>query len=133
MSLSLRVILGELLRKPAQSSIKDYMERMAPRKYHSVLIPEFPVSAKRPVMDHGYLKSLNDPRVTLLKSRDLRVVGAKTLEIDHKTQFEVDVMVLANGFKTQELLTPMAIHGLQGAILPDVWHQDGNWAAAYKG
>ncbi|KAF3210387.1 hypothetical protein TWF106_010683 [Orbilia oligospora] len=122
--------VGDLLRKPVQSSIQDYMERTAPRKYHSILIPDFPIGAKRIVMDHGYLKSLNDPRVSLLKSRDLRAVGPKTLEIDHETRFEADTIILANGFKTQELLTPVAIHGLQGAILPGIWHQAGNWAAA---
>ncbi|KAL3492494.1 hypothetical protein BJX62DRAFT_236093 [Aspergillus germanicus] len=44
-----------------------------------------------------------------------------------------DIIILANGLKTQSLLAPMRIEGRDGAILADFWHGDRQWPAAYMG
>jgi cation diffusion facilitator CzcD-associated flavoprotein CzcO len=122
-----------MLRKALQKSLEEYVRRTAPPEYHDLLIPKFDFGAKRPVLDHGYLGTLHDPRVTLVRSRRLAVTGPRTIQAEDSRSFSADVIVLANGFRTQDPLTPMTITGTNGAKLPDIWRQDGDFASAYMG
>ncbi|KAL1958499.1 hypothetical protein VTO42DRAFT_4363 [Malbranchea cinnamomea] len=125
--------VGGILRKLLETKIRSYMKRAAPPKYHSLLIPTYPFGAKRPVLDHGYLNALHDPRVTLIRSEKLQAVDSHMLATESGQQIPADILILANGFQTQDLLTPMKIQGRNGAVLPDLWHEDGKWPAAYMG
>ena len=125
--------MGKMLRKALQKPLESYIRRTAPSEYHDILIPDFDFGAKRPVLDHGYLSSLHDPRVKLLRSPSLAVVGTREIQAEDGETFQADVVILANGFKTQELLTPMTITGQYGAELPKLWRQEGNFASAYMG
>lgn len=86
-----------------------------------MLIPTFDFGAKRPVLDHGYLQSLHDPRVKLISTRSLSVVAPRELQSNNGDIFPADVLILANGPETQQFLTPMEIIGLRGAKLPALW------------
>jgi len=125
--------MGKMLRRAVQKSLEDYIRCTAPSEYHDILIPDFDFGAKRPVLDHGYLSALHDPRVKLLRSPSLAVVGPRELQVEDGETFQADVVILANGFKTQELLTPMTIMGQNEAELPKLWRQEGNFASAYMG
>jgi cation diffusion facilitator CzcD-associated flavoprotein CzcO len=98
-----------------------------------MLIPTFDFGAKRPVLDHGYLQSLHDPRVKLISTPSLSVVAPRELQSNNGDIFPADVLILANGFETQQLLTPMKITGLRGAELPALWQQSEKYASAYMG
>ncbi|KAG7285860.1 hypothetical protein NEMBOFW57_008154 [Staphylotrichum longicolle] len=114
--------IGKMLRKALQKSLEDYIRRTAPSEYHGILIPDFDFGAKRPVLDHGYLSTLHDPRVKLLRSPSLAVVGPREIQAEDGETFQADVIILANGFKTQEPLTPMTIMGqneLSSVCVPD--------------
>ena len=125
--------LGRSLRKAVQSSVTKYMSSTAPATYHSILIPTFPFGAKRPVMDHGYLKSLHHQNMKLIQSPSLEVVGPLQVRDHMGDTHAVDAIILANGFKTQQLLTPMTINGLNGSKLPEIWQRGDNAASAYMG
>ncbi|KAI8689141.1 hypothetical protein NCS55_00170200 [Fusarium keratoplasticum] len=125
--------LGKFLRQQVQTSLTNYIRRSAPQKYHHMLIPCFDFGAKRPVLDHGCLQSLHDPRVTLVSTRSLSVVGPRELQSNNGDIFPADVLILANGFETQQLLTPMNITGLRGVELPALWQQSEKYASAYMG
>lgn len=109
------------------------MRRTAPVEYHDILIPDFDFGAKRPVLDHGYLNVLHDPKVTLLRSSSLTVVGPRQVQTNDGEILQADAIILANGFKTQELLAPMAIRGRDGAELPKAWSQKDAFSSAYMG
>ncbi|KAL2121226.1 hypothetical protein VTJ04DRAFT_5253 [Mycothermus thermophilus] len=125
--------LGNTLRKFVQKSLENYMRRTAPSEYHNILIPDFDFGAKRPVLDHGYLGVLHDQRVKLLQSPSLTVVGPREIQAEDGETFPADVIILANGFKTQQLLTSMAITGRNGTELPEIWRQEGHFSSAYMG
>jgi cation diffusion facilitator CzcD-associated flavoprotein CzcO len=125
--------VGAMLRRRVEKSIADYMRGAAPAKYHDILVPGFDFGAKRPVLDHGYLQSLHDERVKLVQSPSLSVVGPGLIQAHDGEIFETDILILANGFQTQVPLTPMTITGSDGAQLPDIWQQDGNFPSAYMG
>lgn len=125
--------IGKVLRKAIQRSIDSYMRRTAPLKYHDILIPDFDFGAKRPVLDHGYLNALHSPRMKLLRSGSLVAIGPREIQADGAQILQADAIILANGFKTQELLAPMVITGHDGEELPKLWQRDGNFASAYMG
>lgn len=125
--------MGKFLRARLESSLSAYMRRESPPKYHDILIPKFELGAKRIVLDHGYLNSLFNPKLTLVQADHVAVSGPRSITLGQQSQeYAADVMILANGFRTQELLTPIAIHGLSGAELLDRWRDDGG-ASAYMG
>jgi cation diffusion facilitator CzcD-associated flavoprotein CzcO len=126
-------VVGKMLRKAVHKHLTAYIRRIAPLEYHDILIPDYDFGVKRPVVDHGYLNALHDPKVKLLKSPSLSVVGPRELQVESGETFHADVIILANGFKTQELLTPMTIKGKNGAELPGIWRQEGKYASAYMG
>ncbi|KAI1110075.1 FAD/NAD(P)-binding domain-containing protein [Nemania sp. NC0429] len=126
-------LIGKLVRGAVQRSLRTYMQRTAPARYHDILIPDFDFEAKRPVLGHGYLTVLHDPKVELVKSQALKVVGPNSIASDDGRIFQADVIVLANGFKTQELLTPMEIVGRDDAELPRSWKEEHCFTSAYMG
>jgi hypothetical protein len=64
----------------------------------------------------------------------LTVTGPRTILTGDSQNFPANViLLLANGFKTQDLLTPVTITGTNNAKLPDLWHQEGNFPSAYMG
>ena len=109
------------------------MRRSAPSKYHDVLIPDFDLGAKRPVLDHGYLLALHDPRVKLIKSRLISISSPSQVTTGEDGSYPIDVIVLGNGFRSQELLTPMEIVGIGDNELPKLWKSGVNYAAAHMG
>jgi cation diffusion facilitator CzcD-associated flavoprotein CzcO len=113
-----------------QRSVADYTRRSAPSKYHDVLIPDFSLGAKRPVLDRGYLLALHDPRVKLIKSRLISISSPSQVTIAEDGSYPIDVIVLGNGFRSQELLMPMEIVGIGDNELPKLWQSGVNYAAA---
>jgi cation diffusion facilitator CzcD-associated flavoprotein CzcO len=126
-------IIGDMLRKVIQMHLASYMRRQSPPGYHDVLIPDYDFGAKRPVMDHGYLSALHEPRLTLIRSRSLTVLGPRGVECDNGQLLEADAIILANGFKTQGFLAPVRVIGEEGQELHQVWNQNGNFPSAYMG
>jgi cation diffusion facilitator CzcD-associated flavoprotein CzcO len=109
------------------------MKTTTPSEYHDILVPNFDFGAKRPVLDHGYLAALNSSQVKLLRSDSMTIIGPHQVQVDNGKHFDADVIVLANGFKTQEMLVSMRIIGHGGAELPRIWQQEDSYAQAYMG
>lgn len=112
--------VGRMLRKALQKTLRDYRRRTAPLAYHDILVPQFDFGAKRKILYHGHLGILHDPRVQLLQSSSLAMLGSQKLRTEDGAAFPADVVILANGFKIQELLFPMTIAGRDGAELPEL-------------
>jgi hypothetical protein len=86
-------------------------------------------------VDHGYLEATNRDNFTLIKCDGLQSVEGsdrRTLVDKAGNRREVDIVILANGFKTQDLLTPMSVYGLEGKNLREIWQQRGG-SEAYMG
>lgn len=71
--------------------------------------------------------------MALVRSRKIQVLDSYMLATETGERISADILILANGFKTQCLLTPMKIVGKNGAVLPDMWQQEGNYPSAYMG
>lgn len=108
---------------------EQYMRSTAPEKYHDLLIPDFEVGCKRRIFDSGYLKSLHEDKLKLTNEKVLQMVpeGVQT-----KTGLvKADVVVLANGFVTNDFLIGIDVRGFDGKTLEEHWKSFGG-AEAYN-
>jgi cation diffusion facilitator CzcD-associated flavoprotein CzcO len=125
--------LGRNVRSTLQATLVAYIERTAPSRYRSILVPSYAFGAKRAILDHGYLASLHNPKVKLVKSQRLTVVGANQIADENGVLYPADICILANGFMTARLLSPMTITGMSGLNLRDLWERGPDGARAYMG
>jgi len=100
-----------------------YMRSTAPEEYHDLLIPDFEVGCKRRIFDSGYLQSLHEDNLTLTNEKVLEIVskGVRT----EKGVVEADVVILANGFVTNDFLIGIDVRGFGGKTLEEHWESFG--------
>lgn len=126
--------VGTKVREANANAIREYMKSASAPRYHSILIPTHDFGAKRPVVDHGYLEVTNHQNFTLIKCDGFRAVedDGRTVIDNLGNRHCVDIIVMANGFKSQDLLTPMSIYGKDGKELRERWKNTAG-AEAYMG
>jgi 4-hydroxyacetophenone monooxygenase len=91
--------------------------------------PDYPPMAKRMLQDNGsWLRCLTRSHVDLVNDK---ITGIDTDGVvTEGGRYDVDVIVLATGFRASEVLFPMEIIGRDGVAIADAW--DGK-PAAYNG
>ena len=83
--------------------------------------PNYPPMSKRMLQDNGsWLSCLKQAHVTLDNSRILEI--GETSVTTEEAAYEVDVIVLATGFRASDVLWPMEIVGRDGRTVSDVWN-----------
>lgn len=117
----------EANRMAAEFITAKMKERVKDPALAELLAPTFddyPLFAKRPPLDHGYLEAFNRDNVHLvdIKTREPLVevteTGVRTTERDHP----FDIIVLATGFKAYTgALEAFPIHGAAGQTLREKW------------
>ena len=86
-------------------------------------VPDYPPYGKRPLLDNGWFRTVARDDVTLVTS-DIEEIREHSVVTADGTEHEVDVLVLATGFKPQQLLSPIEIRGRSGRTLSEVWGPD---------
>ncbi|KAF2182322.1 FAD/NAD(P)-binding domain-containing protein [Zopfia rhizophila CBS 207.26] len=111
------------LRETRRAKVESYMRNTAPEKYHDLLIPDFDIGCKRRIFDCGYLNSLQFENLTLTMDtvREIVPEGIRT----DKEVIKADVIVMANGFRTNEFIDPMKVTGRGGETLTKHWAKFG--------
>lgn len=125
-----------------------YLHKSIPEKYHEIMTPDYEVFCKRRVIDDGWFDSLNNPNIELT-SQPLTKVSPKSVTIgpgryyppmeksDSKAPtaertIPADVLIMANGYKTNKWLHPLDVTGRNGRSLYKTWDERGG-AQAYLG
>ena len=94
------------------------------------VVPDYPVGAKRVVLDNGiWASTLKRPNVELVSDGIERIEPSGVRGTDGRLH-RADVIVFGTGFRASEFLTPMRVAGRGGADLHDTWNGD---ARAYNG
>jgi 4-hydroxyacetophenone monooxygenase len=84
------------------------------------VVPDYPPLGKRMLQDDGsWLQCLRRPNVTLVRDPIERIEADAVVAGGRR--HEVDVIVLATGFRANDMLAPMAIVGRDGVELHDRW------------
>ncbi|QLC26469.1 NAD(P)/FAD-dependent oxidoreductase [Parasphingopyxis algicola] len=94
------------------------------------VLPTYPPFAKRMLLDNGWYRTLRKPNVTLVPDR-LANVDGNTLASGSGDAVEADVIILATGYQTTQVLGSYDVIGRDGRVLRDFWDNDD--AAAYLG
>jgi 4-hydroxyacetophenone monooxygenase len=97
------------------------------------MTPNAPPMSARPVLvdrDYSILDVLLRDNVTLI-TEGIRRVTEDSIELPDGTRYQVDVIVLATGFRANDFLWPMEVRGRAGLPLEQLWAKDG--ARAYVG
>lgn len=82
--------------------------------------PNYPPMAKRMLQDNGsWLRCLKRDHVKLV-TEEITNIGEHSVSTATE-RHDVDIIVLATGFRANEVLWPMEIIGRDGASLHDVW------------
>ena len=94
------------------------------------VLPEYPPFAKRMLLDNGWFRTIKKPHVDLIPEHLAKVEG-NTLFTSSGETVEADVIILATGFQTTNVLGSYDIVGREGQLLRDHWGEDN--ASAYLG
>ncbi|KAJ4287120.1 hypothetical protein N0V88_007742 [Collariella sp. IMI 366227] len=100
------------------------MRKTAPKKYHDLLIPDFEVGCKRRIFDSNYLQSLNADNITLTNEKAVEILP-KAVRMQSGKVIDADVLVLANGFVTNQYLGGIELIGRNGETLEKHWDSFG--------
>ncbi|THC95033.1 hypothetical protein EYZ11_005471 [Aspergillus tanneri] len=133
-----------LLRQNYERSLLKYMRKTVPGQYHTLLSPDYHVGCKRRIFDVEWFKSLQDSRVQLTM-RPVRRVEQKSITLGpsphnvddrekakREVKIDVDVIILATGFRRASWLQDVSVKGRDGKLLHELWAEKGG-PQAYLG
>lgn len=111
----------------SQFIIDKMKERIEDPEIAEILVPkveDYPLFAKRPPLDHGYLEAYSRDNVELVDIKDREPIveitetGVRTTE----NLYEFDIIVLATGFSAYTgALEAFPIRGVSGQTLAEKW------------
>ncbi|MEM1189285.1 MAG: NAD(P)/FAD-dependent oxidoreductase [Pseudomonadota bacterium] len=107
-------------------------ERINDPEVADILVPkvgDYPLFAKRPPLDHGYLEAFNrdDVHVVDIEKKEPLVEVTETGIRTTENHYEFDIIVLATGFRAYTgALEAFPIRGLSGQSLREKWTDTSN-------
>jgi cation diffusion facilitator CzcD-associated flavoprotein CzcO len=106
-------LLGQACRDNLQNSIPD-------EELRELLRPDHEPLCKRLIFSPDYYQAIQRPNATLVRD-DIERIEAKGVRTKDGTLHELDVIVLATGFKADQFMRPMNITGKDGLTLETFW------------
>jgi cation diffusion facilitator CzcD-associated flavoprotein CzcO len=82
--------------------------------------PDYAFGCKRVLFSSHYLPALQRPNVELVTETISRLTPAGVLTTDGRLR-ELDTVIYATGFRTNEFMLPMEVIGRDGLALSDAW------------
>ena len=83
---------GKALREKLMNISKRHVKKLAPAKYHDMLIPEWEIGSKRRIFDEDYLKALNYDHCDLIPEKPLKVTENSVIKQDG-TKIPADAII----------------------------------------
>ncbi|KYK59859.1 hypothetical protein DCS_00993 [Drechmeria coniospora] len=97
-----------------------YIKKHAPAKYHDMLIPDFEIGCKRRIFDCGYLKALHAPNLDVVDDPIVEILP-QGIRTKNGSVTKTDVIVLANGYSTNQFMAGIEVAGRNGVTLGEHW------------
>ncbi|KKK26812.1 hypothetical protein ARAM_002373 [Aspergillus rambellii] len=113
-------IAGKKLREKKMREQTEYIKRIAPERYHDVLVPKAELGCKRRVMDTDYLACLHRENMELVYADPIEAITSTGVKTKSGREIHADAVILATGFKAQDLC-PVEIRGERGMSLNEHW------------
>ncbi|WP_439031495.1 flavin-containing monooxygenase [Gordonia terrae] len=86
-------------------------------------LPDYPPYGKRLLIDAGWFRTLRRENVDLVTT-GISTVTATGVRTDDGADYGADVLVLATGFKSVDVLGSLTVRGRDGRTLREVWGAD---------
>ncbi|KAI8625859.1 FAD/NAD(P)-binding domain-containing protein [Xylariaceae sp. FL1651] len=90
-------------------------------QYADFLVPKTEIGCKRRVNDTDYLSCLHHENVQLVYDDPIQDITPRGVRTKSGRIVTADAIILATGFQTQRVLTPMQIYGQRGVSVNDHW------------
>lgn len=112
------------LNKQIRESIIAHIEKEVngDRELMAKVIPDYPPYGKRMLRAGNWYKNLTRDNVELVTGPIQKITETGIVD-NEGIEHEVDVIIMATGFKAQQPLTPINVVGTQGSIR-EVWGED---------
>jgi cation diffusion facilitator CzcD-associated flavoprotein CzcO len=107
--------IEEMCRVNLETSVRD-------PELRERLRPDYRAACKRLVMSDDFYEAIQRPNAELVTAPIARVEPAGVRTADGRLH-ELDVLVLATGFKVDAFMRPMAVTGRGGLRLDDLWEK----------
>lgn len=108
----------EFLTGHIRSELGERADELAP-----VCVPEYPPYGKRPLLDHGWFRTVRRDDVEIVTDR-VREIREHTVVTESGREIDADVLVLATGFQNLNLISPIEVKGRSGRTLRETWGPD---------
>jgi len=121
--------------KPSPNSLPERLARghlekqVADPSLRARLTPRYAIGCKRILISNDYYPAIQKPNVELVTD-DVREVRGRRIVTADGDEREVDVIVLATGFRVTEMLFAQRVTGREGRRLADQWSGS---PSAYRG
>ena len=104
-----------------ENACRDYLEKeVRDPQLREQLRPDYRAACKRLVVSPDFYQAIQQPNAELVVSRIERIEPEGVRTRDGRLH-ELDVLVLATGFKTDRFIRPTRVIGLGGCDLDGVW------------
>lgn len=112
---------------------KEHMAAQLPgEKYAELrekLLPHYAVGCKRVIITDDYFPTFTKDNVVLETSK-IKEITPNGVTVEGDKEYQLDLLVLATGFKTTQFMYPIDIYGKEGKSIVDIWSSG---ASAYLG
>lgn len=90
------------------------------------VIPGYPPYGKRMLLDNGWFRTLTRPHVHLVDNTDDGIdhITGNTIHTRNGATHDVDVIILATGYKVARMLSTLPVHGRNGLSIRQAWNDD---------
>ncbi|KAL4250035.1 FMO family protein [Abortiporus biennis] len=114
-------------RKIVESAVNT-IKRYAPEKYHSRIIPNYPMGCKRIIFGTGYLEALRRPNMDINYDGIQQIVEDGIITKKGESE-PFDVIIFATGFNAFDY--PLEVRGQGGVSIQDYYNAKGGPEAYY--
>jgi cation diffusion facilitator CzcD-associated flavoprotein CzcO len=108
-----------------QACVANLEEHVADPELRERLRPNYRAACKRLIISPNFYEAIQQPNAELVteKIEQVEPAGVRTAD---GVLHELDVLVLATGFKADAFMRPMAVVGRDGRTLADMWGERPN-------
>ncbi|KAI8575412.1 hypothetical protein K450DRAFT_284357 [Umbelopsis ramanniana AG] len=113
-------IVGPIFKTVLSYHMGQVLKKRGRKDLIPKVIPKYSPGCKRITMSENYLETLAQDNVHVINEKIVQVDGNKLITSTGETH-EVDVLVLATGYKVQEFLGHFDAYGKNGTSLKSLW------------
>lgn len=122
----------DVITKISRQHLLDQLPGETNAQLRESLTPNYPFSCKRIIVSDDFYPALKRPNVVLEPNAIAQVTTSGVSMADKaSTHHDLDLLILATGFRTTQFLHPICIYGTNGLPLHEAWTRTG--ATAYLG